>query len=735
MVRVKIRIGGMTCAACSTSVERALGGMNGVLSVSVNLATNTASVDFDPDKVSLETISDEIESLGFDVLKDDGDDEGEIAHRTKINLIISALFTIPLLYIAMGPMVGLPVPGEIHDDPEVFSVVQLLLTVPVLIAGRDFYIRGYPNLVKLRPNMDTLVALGTSAAFIFSIYNTIQIFNGTGDPHSLYFESAATIVTLVMVGKYLESRSKYKTGESIRALMDLSPQEAHVIRDDEEIVVPISQLYVEDLAVIRPGERIPADGTITEGSTSIDESMLTGESVYADRSPGDRVFAGTMNMNGSIRMVVDSTGDDTVLSQIVRMVEDAQSSKAPVARLADRIAGIFVPVVMAIAIAACAAWMLAGKDVEFALTVLIAVLVIACPCSLGLATPLAIIVGTGKGTEYGILYKSAESLETSGKIDSVVLDKTGTVTSGRPEVSEIFSYMDEKRLVRIAASAESASEHPLGKAIVEYAQSSGITFETPTDFEAHTGNGLECTVSETKVHIGNVSFMNKMNIDTATSLTRIDELAVGGKTVIIVAADGEVAGLIALSDMIRETSARAVANLHEMNVRVTMITGDNPITAKAIAAKAGIENVVSEALPADKADGIKEMQECGMTVAMVGDGMNDAPALAQSNVGMAVGSGTDIAMGSADIVLMNDDLRSVPVAIEIGRRTMKHIRQNLFFAFLYNIIGIPVAAGILFIFGGPLLNPMIAAAAMSMSSVSVVLNSLRLRSFRPVSSV
>ena len=735
MVRVKIRIGGMTCAACSASVERALGGMDGIQSVSVNLATNTASVDFDPDTISMDAISDEIESLGFDVLKDEAEDDGEIAKKTKRKLIISILFTIPLLYIAMGPMVGLPVPGEIHDDPEVFSIIQIMLTIPVLFAGRDFYIRGFPNLVKLRPNMDTLVALGTAAAFIFSIYNTIQIFNGTGDPHSLYFESAATIITLVMVGKYLESRSKYKTGESIRALMELSPEEAHVIRDGNEIVVPISELYVEDVAVIRPGERIPADGTITDGHTSVDESMLTGESVYAERGPGDRVFAGTMNMNGSIRMLVDSTGDNTVLSQIVRMVEDAQSSKAPVARLADKIAGIFVPIVMAIAVIACAIWMLAGKDLEFSLTVLIAVLVIACPCSLGLATPLAIIVGTGKGTEYGILYKSAESLEMSGKIDSVVLDKTGTVTSGKPVVTELFSYIDEKKLVRIAASAESASEHPLGKAIVEYAQSSDIKLSRPEDFVAHTGNGLECTIDGTKVHIGNVAFMQKMNIDTTEAIVRIDELSVGGKTVIIVATDDEVAGLIALSDTIRETSARAVANLRDMGVRVTMITGDNAVTAKAIAVKAGIENVVAEALPADKAEGIKEMQDCGMTVAMVGDGMNDAPALAQSNVGMAVGSGTDIAMGSSDIVLMNDDLRSVPVAIEIGRRTMKHIHQNLFFAFLYNIIGIPIAAGILFVFGGPLLNPMIAAAAMSLSSVSVVLNSLRLRSFRPISSV
>ena len=735
MVRAKIRIGGMTCAACSSSVERALNGMEGMKSVSVNLATNTAALDFDPDLVSLETIADEIESLGFDVLKDEAEDDGEIAKKTKRKLLISILFTVPLLYIAMGPMIGIPVPDVIHDDHLTFALIQLLLTIPVLIAGRDFYTKGFPNLVKLRPNMDTLVALGTSAAFVFSIYNTILIYNGTGDPHSLYFESAATIVMLVMVGKYLESRSKHKTGESIRALMELSPEEANVIRDGVETTVPINELYVEDIAVIRPGERIPADGTITDGNTSIDESMLTGESVYAEKNPGDRIFAGTMNMNGSIRMTVDVTGDNTVLSQIVRMVEDAQSSKAPVARLADRIAGIFVPVVMAIAITACVLWMLAGKDLEFALTVLIAVLVIACPCSLGLATPLAIIVGTGKGTEYGILYKSAESLEISGKIDSVVLDKTGTVTSGRPQVAEIFSYMDERKLVRIAASAESASEHPLGKAIVEYALSSEMTLSRPDDFIAHTGNGLECTVEGMRIHIGNAAFMQKMSIDITTASHRIEELSVGGKTVIIVAADNEVAGLMALSDTIRETSARAVANLKEMGVRVTMITGDNPITAKAIADKAGIEYVVAEALPADKADGIKEMQDLGMTVAMVGDGMNDAPALAQSNVGMAVGSGTDIAMGSADVVLMNDDLRSVPAAIDIGRKTMKHIHQNLFFAFMYNIIGIPVAAGILFVFGGPLLNPMIAAAAMSMSSVSVVLNSLRLRRFHPESAV
>ena len=730
MVRAKLKIGGMTCAACSASVERSLSAMDGVGSVTVNLATNTASVEIDQDKVSMDDIVNEIESLGFDVLKDDLDD-GAVAQRTRRKLMISVLFTVPLLYIAMGPMVGLPVPGVIHDDPMIFSAVQLLLTIPVIIAGRDFYLKGFPNLIRLRPNMDTLIALGTSAAFVFSVYNMYLIFDGTGDPHSLYFESAATIVTLVMVGKYLESRSKYKTGESIRALIELAPDEARVIRDGTEMTVPIDQLYEGDTALIRPGERIPADGIVTEGITSVDESMLTGESIPADKSPGGRVFAGTMNMNGSIRMTVDGVGDDTTLSQIVRMVEEAQSSKAPVARLADRIAGYFVPIVMAIAISSCVLWLMAGEDIGFALTVLISVLVIACPCSLGLATPLAVIVGTGKGAEYGILYKDAESLEKSGRIDSVVLDKTGTVTSGRPEVAEVFPYIDERELIRIAASAESVSEHPLGRAIVDHASSKGVEITAPTDFTAHTGNGLECTVEWKRVYIGNAAFMQRMDVDISEISKRYEDLSSGGRTVVMVAVDQEIAGMISLSDTIRETSASAIDRLKNMGIRVTMMTGDNAVTAKAVADRVGIENVVPGALPADKADGIREMQSAGMTVAMVGDGMNDAPALAQSDVGMAVGSGTDIAMGSADVVLMNDDLGSVPTAVGIGRRTMRHIRQNLFFAFMYNIIGIPVAAGLLFIFGGPLLDPMIAAAAMSLSSVSVVLNSLRLKAFRP----
>ena len=732
-MKVKIKIGGMTCAACSSSVERALRNVEGVSKAAVNLATNTAAVEFDDSVTDVSRLHEAVEDTGFDVITetDEGKEEdkkGEQNARTR--LIIAVLFTIPLLYVAMGPMIGAPFPDSIHDDHRSYAMLQLVLCIPVLIAGSGFYVRGFPNLFRLRPNMDTLVALGTSAALIFSIYGTINIFNGSGDVHSLYFESAATIITLVMVGKYLESRSKYKTGESIRKLMRLAPQEANVIRDGSEIRIPVNEVVVGDILIIRPGERIPVDGTIEEGSTVADESMLTGESEPVDRTVGDRLYGGTMNINGSIRMVAELVGDDTMLSQIIRMVEDAQSSKAPVARLADKVAGYFVPVVMVIAVAACLIWLFSGKDLEFALTVLISVLVIACPCALGLATPLAIIVGTGKAAEHGILFKNAESLELAGRVDTVILDKTGTVTVGRPDVTDVVSLIDETRFIRIAASAESASEHPLGKAIAEYG--SGYGLATPTEFKAHIGNGIECVVEGKDIHIGNLAFMERIGISISDAEEGYERLTSEGKTVMIVSEERNVIGIIAVADTIKPTSADAVASLKNMNINVIMVTGDGKRTADAIARNVGIDNVIAETLPGEKSQIVKELRS-EHVVAMVGDGINDAPALTQSDVGIAVGSGTDIAIESADVVMMNNDLRSIPVSVEIGRRTLGNVKQNLFLAFCYNVIGIPVAAGLLYIFGGPLLDPMIAAAAMSLSSVSVVSNALRLGRFRPAS--
>ena len=731
-MKVRIRIGGMTCAACSSSVERALRDVDGVTKAAVNLATNTATVDFNDSVTDVSKLYEAVEDTGFDVIleTDNGTEEKENEHNAKIRLVIAVLFTIPLLYVAMGPMIGAPFPDTIHDDHKVYAILQLVLCIPVLTAGSGFYVRGFPNLLRLRPNMDTLVALGTSAALIFSIYGTVNIFNGSGDVHSLYFESAATIITLVMVGKYLESRSKYRTGESVRKLMRLAPQEANVIRNGAEIRIPIGEVVVNDIIIIRPGERIPVDGVIEEGSTVVDESMLTGESEPVDHTTGERLYGGTMNINGSVRMIAELVGNDMMLSQIIRMIEDAQSSKAPVARLADKVAGYFVPAVMIIAAAACIIWLLSGKDIEFALTVLISVLVIACPCALGLATPLAIIVGTGKAAEHGILFKNAGSLELAGRVDTVVLDKTGTVTVGRPDVTDIVSFVDETYLIRIAASAESASEHPLGKAIAEYG-SERYELMISTEFKAHIGNGIECIVNGKEIHIGNLTFTERIGIDVSIAEDEHRRLTSEGKTVMVVSEERNVIGIIAVADTIKETSAYAVASLKGMDINVIMVTGDGKRTAEAIAGSVGIDNVIAETLPGDKSRIVKELQS-EHVVAMVGDGINDAPALTQSDVGIAVGSGTDIAIGSADVVLMNSDLRNVSVSIDVGRRTLRNIKQNLFLAFCYNIIGIPIAAGLLYIFGGPLLDPMLAAAAMSLSSISVVSNALRLGRFKPV---
>ena len=729
--RVNLRTDGMTCAACSSAIERALAKLDGVEEANANFSNNVVSVLYDRTKTGKEQISGAIKKAGYDVLEDDPDvlaeRERSNAERTKKELIVSAVFTVPLAVLAMGPMLGLDIP--LSGRPEVYSVIQLILCVPVLIAGRRFYTKGYPALVSGTPTMDTLIALGTSAAVAYSLYATAQIFSG--DPHqvhSLVYDSAAVIITLVSAGKYAESRSRIRTNDAVRGLTDLAPPVASVIRDGKETVIPADEIRIGDVVVIRPGERIPADGPVSEGRSSVDESMLTGESMPVPRGPGDKVYRGTVNINGSLRMTADKTGTDTVLFRIIRMIQDAQGTKAPVARVADRTAAVFVPAVIAIAVAACLIWLIAGKGIEFSVLVLISVLVIACPCALGLATPLAVTVGTGKAAEYGILFKNAAALERSGRITSVILDKTGTLTEGKPNVTGIRPVIPETEMIRLAASAESLSEHPLAKAIVAYAEERNIPISEPSDFTSEPGGGVRCKVDGKEVAAGSGDFTGIRADDS------IPDAASGGSTV-FVTVGGKFAGTISISDRIRASAASGISSLKNMGVDPVMVTGDSYIAAKEAADSAGIGTFRAKALPEDKLNIIKDLQVKGGNVAMAGDGINDAPALMQADVGIAIGSGTGIAIGAADIVIMNGDVRSIPAAVEIGRATLRNVKQNLFFAFCYNAVCIPAAAGLPYLLGLDMVPemPMLAAAAMSVSSVSVVASALRLRRFRPVS--
>lgn len=736
MERANIRTDGMSCAACSSAIERSIKKLDGIEEANANFSNNVVSVLYDPSKVGTEQIANAIKKAGYHVIEDDPDAlaerERSNAVRTKRELIVAVIFAVPLMILAMGPMFGLNIP--LSDRPEIYSIIQLMLCIPVLIAGSRFYTKGYPALFSGAPTMDTLIALGTTAAVIYSLYATVQIFSGEHHfLHSLVYDSAAMIIALVSVGKYIESRSKVKTNDTIKGLMDLAPPTANVIRDGNEISIPAEEIVVGDLVIIRPGERIPADGTIVEGSTSVDESMLTGESMPIGRTEGNNVYNGTMNINGSIKIRAEKIGNDTTLFKIVRMIQDAQGTKAPVARVADKVASVFVPIVIIIAAAACMLWLLSGRGIEFSMLVLISVMVIACPCALGLATPLAITVGTGKAAEHGILFKSASVLERSGKVTSIILDKTGTLTEGRPGVTGVMSKIQETELIKFAASAEIRSEHPLAKAIVSYAQEKRIPVPEPQDFVSYPGGGVRCTVEGKEIVVGNERF-------TGIDLRKEDhsDRSAEGKTIIIVTVDKKFAGVIIISDRIRESSASGIASLKNLNVRPIMVTGDSEGTAKAIASAAGIEEIHARALPEDKLNIIKDMQVKGENVAMVGDGINDAPALTQADVGIAIGSGTDIAIGAADIVVMGDDVRSVPAAIEIGRATLSNVKQNLFLAFCYNAVCIPVVAVFLPLMlseGSDVMMtmPMLAAAAMSLSSISVVSNALRLRGFNPIS--
>ena len=635
----------------------------------------------------------------------------------------------------MGHMVGLPLPPFLNPMHHAFAfaLCQLILTLPILYAGRSFYSKGIKAVLHGSPNMDTLVAIGSAAAFLYSVYSVVMVWRGKiGAVHELYFESAGIIITFILLGRMLESRSKSKTSEAIYRLMELAPKTAILVRDGVEVTVAAEEVELGDTVIVKPGMHIPVDGTVMNGYTSVDESMLTGESIPVEKQEGDFVYSGTVNKNGSIRIRTDQKSGDTALSQIVRMIEQAQNSKAPIARLADVISGWFVPAVVVIAIVAAAAWLIAGKGVAFALTVFVAVLVIACPCALGLATPTAIMAGTGKGAENGILIKSGVALETAHKLTTVVFDKTGTITNGKPKVIDLIPApgFEREKLLRIAASAEKGSEHPLGDAIVAYAAEQGITLLDAQQFEALPGRGISAVVEGEAILLGNEALMAESGIDVKPCLAQAKLFAQEGKTPMLAACGGRVAGVIAVADTVKKNSIDAVGQLRDMGVQVVMLTGDHEATAQAIAKQVGISEVFANVLPSEKADVIEQLQKKGKTVAMVGDGINDAPALTMAEIGIAIGSGTDVAIESADIVLMRDDLSLVAQAIALSRRTLRIIQENLFWAFAYNTLGIPVAAGVLYLFGGPLMNPMLAAGAMSLSSVCVVLNSLRLRRWR-----
>jgi Cu+-exporting ATPase len=741
---ITLPISGMTCASCSNAVQRVIGKLDGVQEVSVNLATEKARVIYDSSQTRISEIKNAVAKAGYQALdvetQDQEDQDLQRRERQAQTLwrkfIVAVIFTIPLLYIAMGPMVGLPLPSIVspQENPLNFGLLQLLLVIPIVIAGYRFYTVGFSRLFRGQPNMDSLIAIGTSAAVLYGIYAIVQIWNGHHEyAHDLYIESAGTIIALILLGKYLESVTKGKTSEAIKKLMGLAPKTATVIQDSREIVIPIDEVETGDIILVKPGEKIPVDGEIVKGRTSIDESMLTGESIPVEKNVGSKVVGASINKNGTIQFRAEKVGKDTVLAQIIKLVEDAQGSKAPIAKMADIISGYFVPIVIAIAIIAGLAWYLTGQSVVFSLTIFISVLVIACPCALGLATPTAIMVGTGKGAEHGVLIKGGEALETAHKIQTIVFDKTGTLTEGKPVVTDIITsnQMDETELLRLSASAEKGSEHPLGEAIVNKALESKLELLQPDNFEAIPGHGIQVELQGKNMLLGNKKLMDDRGI-SITLQQDSDRLAEEGKTPMFIAVDGKLEGIIAVADVLKESSRHAIDLLHKMGIEVVMITGDNKRTAEAIARQTGIDRVFAEVLPQDKADEVKKIQEEGRKVAMVGDGINDAPALAQADIGIAIGSGTDVAMESADIVLMRSDLMDVPTAIQLSKQTIRNIKQNLFWAFAYNTAGIPIAAGLLYLFGGPLLNPMIAAAAMAFSSVSVLTNALRLKRFKPI---
>ena len=760
----KYNVTGMTCAACQANVTRCVQKLDGVEDVNVSLLANQMTVSYDENKLRPENIISAVEGAGYGAssmekaLEKDTGFRGEWQLRKKQaensrqsmkkRLIYSVVLLVPLMYIAMGSMLGLPVPGFFTGTQNalVSALAQLLLTVPIIFINRHFYQFGFKALFHGAPNMDSLVAIGSGAALVYGLFAMFRMAYGFGHgdmelvheyAHALYFESAAMILTLVTVGKYLEARSKAKTSDALDKLMDLAPKTAVVLRNGEEVTIPAEQVAAGDIVVIRPGEGIPVDGVVIKGHGYVDQAAITGESIPVEKNPGDTVISATINKNGSFQFQASKVGEDTTLSQIIRLVDEASNSKAPIARLADKVSGIFVPVVIGIAIVTAVVWMAVGEGFEFALSNAISVLVISCPCALGLATPVAIMVGTGKAAEMGILIKSAESLENLHNVDTIVLDKTGTITSGKPAVTDIVPLTAElngEELLILAASAEMGSEHPLAQAIVDRAKAEKLPLIQAESFEAESGRGIRAKLDGKDILAGNAVFMEENRLldgaDAGTASERARALAQEGKTPLIFAQDGKLIGIIAVADTIRESSRAAIKRFAQMGLKVVMLTGDNKVTAEAIRKELNINEAITDVLPTQKEAHIRALQEQGHKVAMVGDGINDAPALTRSDVGIAIGAGTDIAIESADVVLMKDSLNDVAAAIQLSRAVVRNIHMNLFWAFFYNILGIPLAAGVLFPVFGWRLSPMIGSAAMSLSSVCVVTNALRLRFFK-----
>ncbi len=740
----KFCVTGMTCSACSAHVEKSVRGVQGVSDVNVNLLLNSMTVDYDESATNADEIIAAVKSGGYGAYIEGSEkktapsatkDDSELKSM-KTRLITSICCLVPLMYISMGHMMGLPLPHIFHgtENALIFAFTQLLLTLPVVFVNRKYFTVGFKTLFKGAPNMDTLIAIGSGASLVYGIAAIYAIGYGLGHGRTdiaeefamnLYFEGAAMILTLITLGKFFEARAKGKTSEAIEKLIDLTPKTAVVERSGKELTIPAEDLRAGDIAIVKAGTAVPADGVIIEGNCAVDESAITGESIAVEKTKDDKVTGATILKSGYIKFQVEKTGEDTTLSQIIRLVEEAASSKAPIAKTADKVSGIFVPIVISIAIVTFIVWMIASGELSQAFTMAVSVLVISCPCALGLATPTAIMVGTGQGAKNGILIKSAESLETAHHIDTVVLDKTGTVTEGKPSVTDMLpNGTDERELLKKAASIERLSEHPLSVAILEKA--GDIETYEVTGFEQIAGRGLKGLINGKTILAGNYKMMTEAGVDVPEDT----ELAKAGKTALYFAEDGKYIGTIAAADTIKEGSPHAVKTLTDMGIDVIMLTGDNRVTAEAVKAQAGIKTAIAEVLPQDKENEIRRLQQAGKKVAMVGDGINDAPALARADVGIAIGAGTDIAIESADIVLMKSDLNAVATAVKLSRAVIKNIHENLFWAFFYNVLGIPIAAGVLFPAFGIRLNPMIAAAAMSFSSVFVVSNALRLRFFK-----
>ncbi|WP_219123122.1 heavy metal translocating P-type ATPase [Streptococcus constellatus] len=739
------KLSGMTCAACAMTIEMVVKELSTVEDATVNLATEKLTV-LPKEGFASEQVLEAVKEAGYQAAEKGEQKQSDYAKQVaekkeKVRQMASQIrfaagATVPLLYISMGSMIGLPFPSFLDHmmHPIAFVSAQLFLTLPAIWVGWGFYVRGFRNLAKRHPNMDSLIAVGTSAAFLYSLYSVVQVLFGHHTfVHQLYFESVGVIITLVLLGKYLEDNAKGRTSQAIQSLMSLVPNQATVIRYGEVVTIDTEDIKVGDIVRIKPGERMPVDGVVISGQTYVDESMMTGESVPVEKNVGDVITSATINQTGSIDYKATKVSSDTTLAQIVHLVEEAQGSKAPIAAMADKISLYFVPIVLVLAVLAALLWyFLAGESLQFSLSIFIAVLVIACPCALGLATPTAIMVGTGKGAENGVLIKSGEALEAAHLVDVIVLDKTGTITEGKPSLTDVltFSTISREALLSLVASSEQHSEHPLATAVLQAAQAEDLSLEPVTDFQAISGKGIIAQVEAQEVLIGNESLMRQYQIELGEHISDLIFLSHQGKTAMFVALDRQLVGLVAVADQIKKNSREAIAKLQKMGLEVVMLTGDREETAQAIAREAGVDQVIAEVFPDGKADVVRTLQTQGKKVAMVGDGINDAPALVQAEVGIAIGSGTDVAIDSADIVLMHSDLLDVVTAIRLSQATIKNIKENLFWAFAYNTLGIPVAMGLLHVFGGPLLNPMLAGLAMSFSSVSVVTNALRLRRFK-----